>query len=695
MAPSGATSGAISGARSTSGIRNIALVGQAGAGKTLLSEALLYEAGVIRSRGSLERGTTVCDFDPQEKQLRHSLDAALVHFPAGDCHVQLFDTPGYPDFAGRTLTVLEAVETAAIVVSAVAGVEPTTQRMMDFARDRELCRLVIINKIDARDAQPEAVLTQLRELFGRECLPLNLPAQGGAAVADCFFDPGPDAVQRPDFSSVETAHTEIIDQVVELDEDLMALYLEQGEELSPEQLHDPFERALREGHLIPVCFTSAETGVGVKELIQIFARLMPNPAEGNPPPFLRGEGPRAERVKVQPDSGKHVIAHVFKVNIDPFVGRLGIFRVHQGTLRSGQQLFIGDSRKPFKVAHLYRIQGKDHYEIPQAIPGDICAVPKVEEMHFDAVLHDSHDEDHYHLKSITLPPAMAGIAIEPERRGEEQKLADALHKLVAEDPGVRIEHQPGLNETVLYGMGDLHLRVLLERMKERYGVGCKCKAPSIPYRETITRPAEGQHRHKKQTGGAGQFGEVHLRVEPLPRGEGFEFVDAVVGGVIPSQYIPAVEKGIRQAMAEGAVAGFPLQDIRVIVHDGKHHPVDSKEVAFIAAGRRAFLNAVEDAAPIVLEPYVRIEITAPSAATGDITGDLATRRGRVSGSQSLPNQRARISALVPLAEIRDYQSRIKSLTGGEGAYTMEFSHYDPVPPRKQQELAQAFKRTES
>lgn len=682
-------------AHATADIRNIALVGQAGAGKTLLTESLLLEAGAIRSRGSLERGTTVCDFDPQEKQLRHSLDAALVHLAADGRHVQLFDTPGYPDFAGRALTVLEAVETAAVVVSAVSGIEPVTQRMMDFARDRELCRLLVINKIDSRDAHPERVLAQLRETFGRECLPLNLPADQGRAVVDCFFNPQASPTQpAPDFSSVEAAHTEIIDQVVEVDERLMALYLEQGEDLTPEQLHDPFERALREGHLVPVCFVSAETGVGVKQLLEIFARLMPNPLEGNPPPFLRGEGSEAERVKIVPDPSRHVIAHVFKVNIDPFVGRLGILRVHQGTVRSGAQLFIGNARKAFKVAHLYRLQGKDHYEVPQAIPGDICAVPKVEELHFDAVVHDSHDEDHYHLKPIVLPPAMAGIAIEPERRGEEQRLADALHKLVAEDPGVRIEHQASLNETVLYGMGDLHLRVLLDRMKERYGVGCKTRSPGIPYRETITRPAEGHHRHKKQTGGAGQFGEVYLRVEPLARGAGFEFVDEVVGGVIPSQYIPAVEKGVRQALVEGAVAGFPLQDLRVIVHDGKHHAVDSKEVAFIAAGRRAFLNAVSEAAPIVLEPLVRIEVTSPSAATGDITGDLAVRRGRVSGSHALANQRTRISALVPLAEINDYQSRVKSLTGGEGAYTMELSHYDPVPARKQQELTKAFKRVE-
>lgn len=678
-------------AYSTADIRNLALVGQAGAGKTLLAESLLLQAGAIRSRGSLERGTTVCDFDPLEKSALHSFDAAIVHFEIGGCHVNLIDTPGSADFIGRSLPLLEAVETAAIVINAATGIEPMTQRMIEFARDRELCRLVIINKIDARDAHAEQVLADVQETFGRECLPLNLPTERGRGVVDCFFEPGK---AQPDFGSVAGAHTEIIDQVVEVDEKLMALYLEQGEELSPEQLHEPFEQALREGHLIPVCFVSAETGAGVPELLQIIARLMPNPCEGNPPPFLKGEGERAERVEVLPDPNRHVIAHVFKITIDPFVGRLGLFRVHQGTVRPGSQLFVGDARKPFKVAHLYRLQGKDHTEVPSAIPGDICAVAKVDELHFDAVLHDSHDEDHYHLKSIAFPPSMAGLAIEPERRGEEQKLSDALHRLMAEDPCVRVEHHAGLNETVLYAVGELHLRMLQDRMSERYGVRCKTRPPSIPYRETITRPADGHHRHKKQTGGAGQFGEVHLRIEPLARGQGFEFVDEVVGGAIPSQFIPAVEKGVRQIMGEGAIAGFPLQDMRVVVYDGKYHTVDSKEVAFVAAGRRALQNAIAEAAPSVLEPIVRVEITTPSRVTGDITGDLATRRGRISGNHALPGQRTRISALVPLAELSDYQSRLKSLTGGEGSYTMVLSHYDPVPPRKQQELTQAYKRVE-
>ncbi len=674
--------------QTTSGIRNIALVGPAGAGKTSLLETLLLQAGAIRARGSLARGTTVSDFDPQEKRLQHSLDTAICSFEHQGVHINLIDTPGYADFSGKTLSVLEAVEAVAVVVSAASGVDTLTQRLMEFARERELCRLVIVNKIDSRDAHCAEVLAQLRETFGSECLPLNLPAGGGDGVVDCFFQPHGRAA---DFSSVEAAHTQIIDQVVELDEKLMALYLEQGEEITPEQLHEPFEQALREGHLVPVCFTSAEGGAGVPELLRVFERLMPNPAEGNPPAFLKGIGEGAERVPVSPDPAKHVIAHVFKVSIDPYVGKLGVLRVHQGVVRPGSQLFVGDARKPVKIAHLYRLLGKDTAEITEAGPGDICATPKVDELHLDAVLHDSHDEDQYHLRPVAFPPAMLGLAIEPERRGDEQRLADALHKLTAEDPCVRVEHHAATNETVLYGMGEFHLRVLLERMDERYGVHVKTRPPSIPYRETITRPAEGHCRHKKQTGGAGQFGEVYLRVEALERGAGFEFVDDVVGGAIPGQYIPAIEKGVRQVLTEGALAGFPIQDVRVIVYDGKHHSVDSKEVAFVSAGRKAFLDALQKATPIVLEPIMKLEITAPASAIGDITGDLATKRARINGSDSLPGQRATLMALVPLAEVSEYQSRLKALTGGQGAYTMQLSHYDPVPTRKQQELAQAWR----
>ncbi|MEZ4219781.1 MAG: elongation factor G [Polyangiaceae bacterium] len=675
-------------AHSTEDIRNIALVGHSGAGKTLLADALLAASGAIPARGAIDKGTTVCDFTSAEKQLGHSIDTALCHFTTQGKHVNVIDTPGFPDFLGRALTAIEAVATACVVVSAANGVEPVTQRAMDYAKNRKLCRMVIINKIDHPKADLEGTLQQVRDIFGKECLPINLPAEGGQAVVDCYFQPHG---KPTDFSTVEQAHSEIIDQVVEVDDALMALYLEQGEELSPEQLHDPFEKALREGHLIPVCFCSAETGAGIPELLDIIARLVPNPTEGNPPPFLKGDGPDAELVKIVPKTSEHVIAHVFKVAFDSFVGKLGVFRVHQGTVKTGMQLYVGDARKPIKIARLYQLQGKDRIEMTEAVPGDICGVVKIDDIHFDAVLHDSHDEDKFHLKGVNFPPPMLGVAIEPERRGDEQKISEGLHRLTEEDPCVSVQHIASSNETVLYGLGDLHLRVMLDALVERHGVKLKTHPPSIPYRETITAKAEGHHRHKKQTGGAGQFGEVYLRVEPLDRGGGFEFVDEIKGGTIPSHFIPAVEKGVRQVLVDGAIAGYRLQDVRVVVYDGKHHSVDSKEVAFISAGKRAFLDAIKKAHPIVLEPIVRVEITAPNGAIGDVTGDISSRRGRINGSNTLPGGRAQITALVPLAELTEYASHLKGLTGGMGTFTMDLSHYDPVQQKTQEELMQAFK----
>ena len=418
---------------------------------------------------------------------------------------------------------------------------------------------------------------------------------------------------------------------------------------------------------------------------------MPNPLEGNPPAFLKGEGASAERVEITPDPARHALAHVFKVAIDAFVGRLGMFRIHQGTITKDSQLFIGDGRKPFKVGHLFKLLGKESSEIPAGIPGDICAVAKVDEIHFDAVLHDSHEEDHIHLKSVSFPLPMHGLAIAAKSRGDEQRLSDTLHKLEAEDPSARVEHNTALNETVLRGLGDLHVRVLLETMKERFHVEVETRPPKIAYRETITAPAEGHHRHKKQTGGAGQFGEVFLRVRPLDRGEGYKFVDAVVGGVIPRQFIPAVEKGILQAIQEGVIAGYQIQDLEVTLYDGKYHPVDSKEVAFVAAGKKAFSEAFKSAKPVVLEPIVDIRVTLPSARMGDITGDLSTKRGRVSNTSALPGGMIEIAGQAPLSELEQYQSQLKSMTGGHGSYTIELSHYDPVPVRTQQQLMAAFK----
>lgn len=674
-------------------IRNVALVGHAGAGKTTLFEALLHAGGSVKSAGSVERGNTVSDSDPMEKSRGHSINSAVASIDHGAdpnerVHVNLIDTPGYPDFRGPTLSALAAVETCAVVVNASTGIEHSTQRMMEYARARRLARVLIVNRIDDEQADLALLVEQLREAFGPECLPINLPAKGRQTVLDCFFK----AEGEADFSSVSEAHQHILDQVVEVDEEVMGRYLEEGEQsLTGQELHDSFEQCLREGHLVPICFVSARTGVGVTALLDLIEKLLPNPMEANPPPFIKGVGAAAEPVRSRPDPEAHVIADVFKIVNDPFVGKLSIFRVYQGTVRRDSQLFIDDGKKPFKVGHLYKLHGREHSEVDAAIPGDIAAVAKVDEIHFDAILHDSHDEDHIHLKPLDFPQPMFGLAVTPRHKGQEQKLANALDRLSEEDPCFRVEHHSELNETVIRGLGELHLRVMLERMKERYSVEVDSAPPRIAYRETVSARADGHYRHKKQTGGAGQFGEVFLRIEPLARGEGFEFVDEVKGGTIPGQFLPAVEKGVRQALDSGAVAGYPLQDVRVIVYDGKHHPVDSKEVAFVAAGKRAFLDAVTKARPIVLEPLVNLDVTAPEAHVGDITGGLAGKRARINGTDAARGGELIIKAQVPLAEISDYANELKALTAGRGRYSIEFSHYESVPPNIQKQLTEAYK----
>lgn len=665
----------------TEDIRTMALVGHSGSGKTTLMEALLARAGVISEAGTVERGTTVSDSDPLEKQYQHSLNTAIASLDYEGTHITLIDTPGLTDFRGTTLSAMAATETAAIVINAQAGIELATRRLLRRARQRKLCRMIIINKIDADDIDLEQLINDIREEFGGECLPVNLPAENGTRVRDCFFR----AEGQTDILSLPDVHTQIIDQVVEVDEDLMSRYLEQGE-LSTDELHDAFEKAMREGHLVPICFTSAKTGVGLEGLLKFSHRLLPNPAEGNPPPFHKGEGEKVEKVTATPDPAGHVIAHVFKIINDPFVGKLAVFRIYQGTIKPDTQLLIGDARKPFKVNHLFRMLGGKHQEIKQAIPGEICAVAKVDDIHYDAVLHDSHDEDHFHLKPVDFPHPMYGLAVEPKTRGQEQKVSNALHRLAEEDPCILFEHNQELNETIIRGLGEMHLRVFLEHMKERYGAEVDTRPPRIAYRETVTLAAEGHHRHKKQTGGAGQFGEVFLRIRPLPRGEGFEFVNKVVGGVIPTNFIPAVEKGIRQIMDEGAIAGYPMQDVEVTVYDGKHHAVDSKEIAFVSAARKAFLDAIGKAKAQVLEPIVKAEVTVPDASMGDVTGSLAAKRARISGSENLKGGLVTIIADIPMSSLMDYQAELKSLTGGQGGFTMDFSHYDPVPMEVQKAL---------
>lgn len=671
----------------TETLRSIALVGHGAAGKTSLTEALLFATGTIPAKGSVDKGNTVADFDAQEKEAGHSLTSAVVNFGYEDTHIHLIDTPGYPDFSGQAIAALAGVDTALIVINAQTGVELMTERMMRYAAERKLCRMIVINKIDADNLDLPGLVADIRERFGKQCMLLDLPAHGAADVVEVLEHDAGDA----DFESVAAAHRALIDQIVEEDEDLLAQYLEDGADPSAAALHAPFEKALREGHLIPILFTSAKTGAGIKELLHVLASLAPNPVEGNPPPFYKGEpGDKTEPFHAEPDAAKHVLAHVFKVVADPYMGKIGIFRVHQGTVRKDAQLFVGDGKRPFKVAHLYQLQGKDTVEVDELLPGDIGAIAKVDEIDFDCVLHDSHDEDHIHLVPLEFPKPMAGLAVETKKKGDEQRLFDILGKLAMEDPTFVVERHPTSNETVIRGLGEIHLKAKLTRMAGQYKLEVDTKPPRIPYCETITAPAEAMYRHKKQSGGAGQFGEVHLRIEPKGRGEGFEFVDAVKGGVIPGVFMPAVEKGVRQALEGGVVAGYAVDDLKVTVFDGKTHAVDGKEVAFTIAGRKAVIEAIRGARPIVLEPIVNIEIVLPEGAIGDLTGDLSSRRGHITGTDGRGHGMAAITGEVPLAELNDYQSRLKSLTGGQGSYTIEFARYAAVPPNIQQQLASKF-----
>ncbi|EIJ36907.1 elongation factor G [Thiothrix nivea] len=670
----------------TQNIRNIVFTGHTGSGKTSLIEALLFQAGETTQQGDVEKGSTVTDFDPLEQEHHHSLHVSVATAHHAGCHINLIDTPGYPDFQGQVLVALSAADTVVVVINALAGIEPMSRKVMEWAANQHLPCMVVINRIDAAPDKLNKRLREITEVFGRECLPLELPADHAAKVVEVFGRESGDA----DFSSVDAAHTSLIEQVVEANEAAMEHYLEEGT-VPAAELHAAFEQALREHHLVPVCFTSAKTGTGVPELLDIMAKLAPNPLESTPHPFIGHKDGKAVEIWPDADADKPLLAHVFHVEFDPFVGKLALLRVHQGSLKLGSQVLIGADGSSVKIAHLYRLQGKERIPVQQALPGDICAVAKINEIEPDTILHERHEDDGVAMSAMTLPTPLVGFALRAKKRGDEQKLSDVLHKLVTEDPCLRIEYDTAANETVLRGLGEMHLRIALERMDKQYHVEVDAAPPRIPYRETITQAAQAQYRHKKQTGGAGQFGEVLIEVEPLERGAGFEFASRIVGGAVSGSLIPAVEKGIRQVLASGAISGHPLMDLRVTLLDGKMHSVDSKEIAFVVAGRKAFMQAIAEAKPVILEPVVDLEVTVPAAAMGDISGDLAVRRAQIHDAQADESGNMVIQAKVPLAELNDYATRLNSLTGGEGSWAIQFSHYEPATEKTQQELMSQFK----
>jgi len=679
--------------RNPSTIRNILFAGHAGAGKTLLAERLLNEAGATTRMGSIEDGNTVCDWSDDAKKHGHSLASSLAHYERHENLVTLIDSPGLSDFFGQAIAALPAAGMVGVVIDAVKGIETNTRRIMATAQQRNIPRMLIVNKIDDAQADLEALVEKLRETFGNVCVPVNLPNANRDGIIDVL---GENTSGDPLFSDVEAAHTRIVEQVVEVQDELMTKYLEVGAtSLDRSAVHDAFEQALREAHLVPICFVSAKTGAGAQAMLDLIESQCPSPLETNPRTFekLDDDGALVEAFQPVSDASKPLLAHLFKVSSDPFVGKLGIMKIHQGTLKLKDEIYFGDGRKPVRVNTLFRLQGKDHVDVAEAGPGDIVAVSKIDDISFNVVLH-AHANEHLRLKPLPLPKPMFGLAVELVNHKDESKFGPAIAKLQAEDPCFVMDRVAATKETVLRGLGEMHLRIILERMKDQYGIEIQTHQPKIAYKETVTANAEGHHRHKKQSGGSGEFGEVYLRVEPLGEeavqsGETFEFVNATVGGSIPRQFMPAIEKGVRQALTEGAIAGYPIEGVKVEVYDGKYHAVDSKEVAFIKAGKRAFIEACRNAKPALLEPFVEVEVTAPSEYMGDITGDLSTKRGRVQDSL-VDGESCTVRAVAPLGMLQNYANELKSMTHGAGSYVMDYSHDERTPPNVQAEVIAAY-----
>jgi elongation factor G len=660
-------------------IRNIALLGHAASGKTSLSEAILHRCGTISRLGSVETDSTISDFEPEARARHHSTSSTLLFATHEGRELNLIDTPGLPDFIGHALAALAAVDTAVLVVNAATGVEFNTRRLFLAAGELALARMIVINKIDLNPGGLSALVSELKSMFGPELHCMNLPTAGGTDVIDCFDREAGDA----DFGSVAEAHREILESTVEIDDAELERYLAGGP-LDLARLRRCFIEAMNRGHVVPLLFTAATSEVGVDDLLHVLVEEAPSPDNARPRRLRQG----GELVEIACDPEAPLLGHVFKVATDPYLGKLSSIRLLQGSLDAKTPFVCGEDRRTFRAGHVLKVEGRDHPEIDSmAYAGDIVTIGKIDELYVDQILHSPAVQTHFQPVALPYPQPMISLAVAPRKKGEEVKLSIALARLCEEDPTLHHAQDPQTGETLISGVGELHLQVAIERVQSRFHIALDVRPPHIAYRETITVRAEGHYRLRKQTGGAGQFAEVFLRVEPLPRGSGFQFASEVFGGAIPTQYIPAVEKGVRDGMAAGGLGGFPVHDVRVVVHDGKSHPVDSKDIAFRTAGKFAFRDAAQKAQPVLLEPIVSVEIATPERHVGEVTADLKPRRGRVVGVDSVPATGTTIiRAQVPIAELSQYGGQLRGLTAGQGTFVMEPSHYDFVPPQVQKKL---------
>lgn len=678
-------------------IRNLVFCGHGGCGKTTLIDQLLVKTGACTGHPSVDEGTSVCDFDPEEKHHKYTIEAKLVHFAHGGKQFHVADTPGYPDFIGQTIGAMYGVDTAAIVINAQAGIQVNTRRVFAEAERAGLGRLLVINKMDADNIDFPALVDAIRELWGNACVLLHVPVGQGAGFQGVVSTLDVPAETAGALLDPHTIHDALVESIIEVDESVMERYLE-GAPPTADEVASLLVRAVAAGTLVPILCCSGKTGVGLAELLEALAACSLAP-DARPRTVAKG----AEQVPVPADPNGPLVARVFKTRIDPFVQKLSFIRVLSGTLRRDDVVPVSTARKPVKIGQLLLVQGADTQPVDHAGPGEIVAVAKMEELTTGATLGDGR------LPAMVFPTPMVGLAVSPKSRGDETKLSGALHKVVEEDPTFRLDRDAQTKELVVTGMSELHLTVIRERLARRDKLEVDVKEPKIPFRETIQIKAEGSYRHKKQSGGRGQFGEVHVRMFPLARGtvidqyatkanfpqlkdyhyddaNNFLWIDSIVGGVIPGNFLPAIEKGFRDRLNRGVIAGYQVQDVGVEVFFGKHHPVDSSEAAFKTAASMVFRNVFQQAKPTLLEPVVKLDITVPEAHVGDVYSDMSSRGGRVLGSDSAGGGLQTVHCEVPLRSVTTYARTLSSMTGGQGSYTMDFSHYDVMPSNVMQEI---------
>jgi elongation factor G len=675
-------------------IRNVVLVGHSSSGKTTLAEALLFNTGATTRLGKVEDGTTASDFDPEEQRRKISISTSLIPCEWNSFKINILDTPGYVDFVGEVKSALRVADCAVVIVDAVSGIEVGTELVWQYCDEAKLPRLIYINKMDRENANFDRVLDQLRDRFGKCIVAMQLPVgreasfKGEVNVISRRAFLGSEEGEAPAGlrDAVEERRTQLVEIAAESDDKLIEKYLG-GEELTEEEIRLGLDAGIRRGALVPVLCGAASQNVGVGYLLKFFADYAPSPL--NMPPAV-AENPATQKSEKLETSESGVLASfVFKTLADPYVGKLTCFRVYSGAMVSDSRVQNARTDSEERIGQLYILRGKEQLPIKHVNAGDIGAVAKLQDTQTNDTLCDKGHP--LVLPKIVYPNPVYSVALTPKTKTDLDKMSSALARLVDEDPTLRVYREPDTSESIMAGMGDSHVDVAVRRLKQKFSVELLTGIPKVPYKETITKTVEVQGRHKKQTGGRGQFGDTWVRFEPLPRGSGFEFTEEVFGGSVPHQYIPAVEKGMREIILKGILAGYPATDFRAVLYDGSYHAVDSSEMAFKLAAHKAFKAGFPQANPVLIEPIMNIEITVPDNFMGDVIGDLNTKRARVLGMDQRSGS-AIVTAQAPLAEIERYATDLRSMTQGRGYFKMEYSHYDVVPTHIAQQIIEKARK---